>query len=416
MISFFVVVVMILTMIPYHPLEVRAAVTSKLDLGTPVRLSEKVYQLSNIKFDNSGVVNGGGGYFTVSVNNGVTAIGSLPSGITELTNGIKISGLVTDKSTETNRVFNFSSGITYEDIQTVIQDMVFTRDSEVTQLVTVKVVPGTQLSDGKTSVRTYNERHFVYVERLTTMTFKDAIDIATSNNGHLVEPKSDNPTEMLGIAKLFNEFKQPFTARPGWNFISFIGATKTTAPNWDSPRDSNNTTKFVSSGVLTGLGAGNKYMENGSYSHLTLLLDNNDTDIKYLGVDNSHGGSSGYLDPGVIVEYNSGTIDIITATKDLTLVDKTALNNKVTDIANENLKQADYTLESWTALQTALTEAGTVLTNPTATQVQVDEALAALTEARGSLVPTTPVVDKTKLQQKVNEEGTLIEENYTTAS
>ncbi|MGG2084121.1 S-layer homology domain-containing protein [Lysinibacillus pakistanensis] len=333
MVSFFVIVVMLLTMIPYHPLEVRAAVTPTLDLGTPVKLSEKVYQLSNAKFDNSDVVNAGGGYFTVSVNNGVTTIGSLPIGITELTNGIKISGVVTDKSTETNRVFNFTGNTTYQDIQDVIQNIEFTRTEE-TQNVTVIVVPGLPLSDGKTSVRTYDGRYFAYVERLSTMTFKVAVDIATSNNGHLVEPKSDNPTEMLGIAQLFNEFKQPFTARPGWNFISFIGATKTTEPNWDSPKDINNTTKFLSNGELTGLGTGNKYMDNGGYSHLTLLLNNNDTDLRYLGVDNSHGGSSSYLDPGVIVELNLGaTGDIITANKNV----KQSLETGPAGIANPHL-------------------------------------------------------------------------------
>ncbi|MFJ7733511.1 S-layer homology domain-containing protein [Lysinibacillus sp. NPDC097231] len=412
MISFFVAVVLILTMIPYHPLEVRAADAPTLNLGTPVKLSEKVYQLSDAEFDKSGVVNEVGGYFTVSVNNGVTAVGSLPSGITELTNGITISGVVTDESTETNRVFNFSSGTTYENIQNVIQNMVFTSDLGVTQHVTVTVVPGAPLENGKTSIRTYNGRHFVYVERLTTMTFKDAVEIATSNNGHLVEPAKDKPAEMLDITKLFKEFAtSPY--KDNWNFISFIGATKTTAQNWDSPKGTN--TKYISNGELTGLESTSNYVSNGGYSHLTLLLDEINNKIGYLGVENTHGGSSSYKDPGVIVEYNSGAIEIITATKDLILVDKTALSNKITEV--EDLTKTDYTPNSWTALQNELEAALAVFDNPNAEQAEVDAALTALNNARQALQPfevkTPGGIDSNKLSLWVKADSTATDENVT---
>lgn len=310
-------IVMVLTMMPFHPLKASAADT--LNLGTPVRLSGTTYQLSNAAFGSIGVVNAGGGYFTVAVNNGSIAVGTLPSGITELTNGITISGRITDQSTPTNRVFNFSSGNTYEEIQAVIGNMTFTQPAGQTQSITVNVTPGAPLTNGKTSIRTYNGRYFVYVERpSTTMDYNDAVTTATNNNGHLVEPPATiaGAVEMFAIANMFAEFKTAFTGN--WNFISFIGATKATAPNWDSAV--NPETRYVSNNTATGLESTSNFVANGGYVHLTLLLDTTNNKVGYLAVDNTHGGSSIFKDPGVIIEYNSGAIsNIITATEDVTL-------------------------------------------------------------------------------------------------
>ncbi|UUZ83711.1 hypothetical protein LJK88_07810 [Paenibacillus sp. P26] len=190
MLSLLMAIVMVLTMLPFHSLEVRAAATPTLDLGNPVSVTGTTYQSPNAAFGSTGVVDANGGYFTVAVNSGSIAVGTLPSGITELTNGIKISTITTDQSTSTNRVFNFSSTNTYEDIQAVIRNLTFAQVSGQTQTVTVNVTPGAPLADGKTSVRTYNGRHFVYVARQSTMTFNDAVTTATSKNGHLVEPAS----------------------------------------------------------------------------------------------------------------------------------------------------------------------------------------------------------------------------------
>lgn len=284
-----------------------------LDLGTPVRLSTTNYQLPNAEFGSTGVVDTNGGYFTVAVDNGSIAVGTVPSSITELTNGIKISGIDTDKSTSTNRVFNFSGAATYEDIQSVIRNMTFTQAVGQTQSVTVNVTPGAPLSDGKTSVRTYNGRHFAYLQRLTTMTFQDAVTIANNNNGHLVEPTSANPEEMFTIANMFKEFKSAFNG--DWNFLTFIGATKTTSPNWNTSSES--ATRYVSNGEPTGLELTTDFVANGAYDHLTLLLDTSNNKIGYLAVNNTHGGSSAFKDPGVIIEYNSGVITIIRDTKDV---------------------------------------------------------------------------------------------------
>lgn len=315
MLSVLIAIVMVLTMMPFHPLEVKAAATSTIDLGTPVSVTETTYQLSNATFGSTGALNGAGGYFTVAVNNGSITVGAIPNGITELINGIKISGIVTDQSTSVKRVFNFSNGNTYEDIRTVIQNLTFTKAVGQTQSVTVNVAPGAPLTDGKTSVRTYNGRYFVYVQRqAATLTFKDAVTIATNNNGHLVEPNANNPQDVFAIASMFKEFKTLFGGN--WNFLTFIGATKTTAPNWNT--SSYSATRYVSNGQSTGLDTSKEFVANGAYDHLTLLLDTTSNKIGYLAVNNTHGNSSGYFDPGVIVEYNSGVIsNNITATKNI---------------------------------------------------------------------------------------------------
>ncbi|MFM9281104.1 S-layer homology domain-containing protein [Paenibacillus jiagnxiensis] len=309
-------IVMVLTILPFQPSQVRAAAAPALDLGTPVRSSETAYQLSNAAFGSAGVVDPAGGYFTVAVNNGSIAVGTLASSITELTNGIKIIDVVTDQSTPTNRVFNFSGSNTYADIQDAIEKLTFTQASGKSQKVTVNVMPGAPLSDGKTSVRTYNGRHFVYVARQNSMTFNDAVTTARNNSGHLVEPSKDHPEEMLAIASLFKEFKSPW-AGTNWSFISFIGATKTAAAtNWSTPAYSE--TRYVTNGQPTGLESSKEFVDNGQLDHLTLLLDTNNTKIGYLAVNNTHGGSSAYKDPGVIVEYNAGVIsDVIMATTDV---------------------------------------------------------------------------------------------------
>ncbi|WP_421616812.1 S-layer homology domain-containing protein [Brevibacillus sp. TJ4] len=117
--------------------------------------------------------------------------------------------------------------------------------------------------------------------------------------------------------------------------------------------------------------------------------------------------------PYVDLAKGSYTIEV-TATKDnqtatktkaLVIVDKTALQTKLHDIQSENLQPADYTAESWQALQTALNTANQVLDDPAATQAQVDQALTALEKARDELtrVTTPPAVDKTALRAKVTE-------------
>ncbi|MFC6457501.1 cadherin-like beta sandwich domain-containing protein, partial [Paenibacillus vulneris] len=430
MLSLLMAIVMVLTLIPFQPLEAEAAATPTLDLGNPVGVTGATYQLPNAAFGSTGVVDTKGGYFTVAVDRGSITLGTLSSGITELTNGITINGITTDKSTPANRVFNFSGNTKYEDIQAAIRNMTFTPVSGQTQNVIVNVTPGAPLTDGKTSVRTYNGRYFVYVARESngTMTFKDAVTIAASINGHLVEPAKDNPREMLAIASMFKEFKSFWSG--SWYFISFIGATKTYSPNWDT--SVGNYTRYVSTGYQTGLDTSNEIVPNGSYDHLTLLLDTNNTKIGYLPVLNIH-GSSTYRDPGVIVEYNRGVISNISATKVIGLpvmggsvtIDGTAkvgqtLTANVTGITySPNTTTGNVPTYQWYRNGVAITNAtgssytltaddlGAVIT----VAVTADDAHAVgsvTSAATGAVSAADPSVDKTQLQamvDKINRES-----------
>ncbi|GIP17363.1 hypothetical protein J40TS1_30050 [Paenibacillus montaniterrae] len=109
-------------------------------------------------------------------------------------------------------------------------------------------------------------------------------------------------------------------------------------------------------------------------------------------------------------------------------VDKSKLEAKSEEvdeaISTGELKEEAYTEASWQALEEALTEAKAVLADANATQKQVDDALAALTDAHENLVPvpTVPAVDKSKLQAKSDEidkaieAGTLKGSDYTVDS
>lgn len=70
-------------------------------------------------------------------------------------------------------------------------------------------------------------------------------------------------------------------------------------------------------------------------------------------------------------------------------IDKKDMETKVNNIDAENLQEAEWTTSSWEALQQALTVAKGVLTDPNATQKQVDEALTALDTARENLKKST---------------------------
>ncbi|MEF3307375.1 S-layer homology domain-containing protein [Paenibacillus sp. GYB004] len=96
-------------------------------------------------------------------------------------------------------------------------------------------------------------------------------------------------------------------------------------------------------------------------------------------------------------------------------VTKDALQKSVNGVGK--LTAGNYTSESWTALQNALTSANTVLGNPNATQKEIDEALAALEAAKQGLSSS-----RDKLEAKVNQiksamdAGTLKEGDYTADS
>ncbi|OWR31793.1 hypothetical protein CDO73_04745 [Saccharibacillus sp. O23] len=84
-------------------------------------------------------------------------------------------------------------------------------------------------------------------------------------------------------------------------------------------------------------------------------------------------------------------------------VDKTSLSAAVSSVASElsggALKEQDYTPDSWSALQTKLTEAQNALGTPGSSQEQVDQALKNLNEAREDLKPRAVNFDDAVLEK-----------------
>ena len=84
--------------------------------------------------------------------------------------------------------------------------MSFTQPAGQTQSITVNVVPGAPLANGKTC--TYLQRTlFCICGRASTMTFYDAV--TATNNANISEPTADDTgaEEMFAISNMFAEFK-----------------------------------------------------------------------------------------------------------------------------------------------------------------------------------------------------------------
>ncbi|MFA1821421.1 M14 family zinc carboxypeptidase [Virgibacillus oceani] len=122
-------------------------------------------------------------------------------------------------------------------------------------------------------------------------------------------------------------------------------------------------------------------------------------DFQVLGQDSSLSSgklglaafTNGTINDWAFVGVGTGGLEAPRAPEDLfdpedPEVDKTALQDRVDEIIAENLNEADYTEESWQVLQDALTGAEEVLSNPDATQEEVDTALTILNEARDGVV------------------------------
>ena len=93
-------------------------------------------------------------------------------------------------------------------------------------------------------------------------------------------------------------------------------------------------------------------------------------------------------------------------------VDTSALEEAIAKA--EELKEEDYTEESWAALEEAKEAAEDVLKDPTATQEEVDEAAAALEEAIAAL--EEQVVDKSELEKAIETAKSKKQKDYTKKS
>ncbi|OZG68865.1 endo-alpha-N-acetylgalactosaminidase family protein [Bifidobacterium eulemuris] len=131
----------------------------------------------------------------------------------------------------------------------------------------------------------------------------------------------------------------------------------------------------------------------------------------------------------VLADENADTYDVLLATNELDAainalvpvdVDKAALRSAVEKVAN--LKEAEFTADSWAAFAAALADAQTVLDNADAKQSKVNAALAALQNAVEALKPATTepeqpgTVDRSVLQATVDSAANLKEAEFTADS
>ncbi|NAD87357.1 polysaccharide lyase family 8 super-sandwich domain-containing protein [Enterococcus hirae] len=99
--------------------------------------------------------------------------------------------------------------------------------------------------------------------------------------------------------------------------------------------------------------------------------------------------------------------------QEVTKVDKTALEKLVEE--NQNRNESDYTKESWKVFTKAMELAQAVLTDPRATQSEVDDAVQAVRKAIEQLQEVTKV-DKTALKKLVEENQNRVASGYTAES
>lgn len=116
-------------------------------------------------------------------------------------------------------------------------------------------------------------------------------------------------------------------------------------------------------------------------------------------------------------DYHYGDVAFTVTGDKTTGVDKSELQQLVDKVSD--LKQSDYTADSWAGLAEPLAAAQAVLGKATATQAEVNTAWVNLSDAIDALVPATkpaPDVDKTELQTLVDKAGSYDEAKYTAKS
>lgn len=122
----------------------------------------------------------------------------------------------------------------------------------------------------------------------------------------------------------------------------------------------------------------------------------------------------GSYDVEVTGEKNGNTSDPDERTIIIATVDKSQLQARVDMI--DDLDENDYTTGSWQYLEPELTTARDLLTNPNATQQQINDAYDALKAKYDALERNDNAVDKTILGNKLTAVGSLVLDDYTPSS
>lgn len=104
-----------------------------------------------------------------------------------------------------------------------------------------------------------------------------------------------------------------------------------------------------------------------------------------------------YIEEGYIISEEEGLISV--------LPDKSELDKLIAD--NKNLKEEKYTIDSWKAFKTALTNAETISNNVNATKAQVSEAIEKLQKAVKGLTTKPSIPEKTEVKIDTDVEMTV---------
>jgi hypothetical protein len=113
-------------------------------------------------------------------------------------------------------------------------------------------------------------------------------------------------------------------------------------------------------------------------------------------------------------QVNTAIVNINTAVNNLSSSSNVSKAELISEIAKAKaILRGTYTTVTWNALQTAITAADAVYNNVTATQTEVDTAVANLKVATDGLVNEPSIVNKTALEAKIAEAKAKARGNYT---
>lgn len=178
------------------------------------------------------------------------------------------------------------------------------------------------------------------------------------------------------------------------------------------PAQNQTTVQFQGGPGATGLAPANQTGAEGS----TVILPANTFSREGFVFGGWQNGSYNYQ-PGEGCVLSGSTMTFIAQWNEIIPeINKTVLQSTYDQY--KNMTQGDYSDETWSRFQTAVSNAERILSDDSMTQEQVDNANTELIAAHGQLQtkPVVPTVDKTNLQNKYNEYKDMVQGNYSSAS
>ena len=234
-----------------------------------------------------------------------------------------------------------------------------------------------------------------------TISGTKGINASVSANGYYASIESEGP----GVTAVLDKSNGIIVNGPGsFPFIATIGINET---NMDLVQITGTANGDVGLAIMEGRGA---VITGSSNQDLSVIA------ISSIVHEEECSFNSSY--DSLLISRNEGALGVYGgdeyAYNILKPTDKEALKVRISQL--KNTAQLNYTQASYDAFQTALYYAQIVADNISATQQQVDNALAALNNAFVGLTQNPPSVNKTNLLNRINEVKNTSNSNYTTAS